>query len=378
MQRLQGDHHGTGRTSGRGSTVLLVAGLVAVLVVPLALFVSLGHAADAPHWLGALENTDCTSNCHVPHQALGGGLNPQTGNTNLCQSCHNSNNLPIDSNHRAIPGLTGTSHAFDVNPVKADYGALAPENQEMLLRLMEGNVVCSTCHNQHSAEAAMGGTPRISATSKVVDGGGTGTVASQGTFNGAQGVWYLLEIDGAGDQSSATFRWSKDNGTSWMVSGVSAGNSLPVALDSGVEVVFTGGGAAFLVGERWEFYGSYPFLRVALDAGDINAVDTFCRDCHRDWVMTHDSDLIAGGGVETWDGNFKSHPVGVGLNANLQDYDRTQPLDGNGLAQAAGSAPDVDGNPTNDLKLDASGNVQCLSCHGVHYADSNTLTVDGP
>jgi len=39
---------------------------------------------------------------------------------------------------------------------------------------------------------------------------------------------------------------------------------------------------------------------------------------------------------------------------------------------------DFDGNPSNDLAFDGSGNVQCLSCHGVHYADSNTLTVDAP
>lgn len=347
----------------------MTAAPAVVLVMAFVLVVSPGQAADAPHWLGALENTDCTSNCHISHHALGGGLNPQAGNTNLCVSCHNSTNLPIDSTHLAIPGLTGSSHGFDVNPVNAEFGALAPENQAMLLRLMEGNVVCSTCHNQHSAEAAMGGTPRISPPNQVVDNGGTGSVASQGIFNGSQGLWYLLEIDGAGTQTTATFRWSKDNGTSWMGSGVSAGNGLPVTLDSGVEVVFTG--VSFVLGEQWEFYGSYPFLRVALDSGDLNSVDKFCRDCHRDWVMTH-------GDVETWDGSPKSHPIGVGLDANGLAYDRAQPLDGNGVAQTAGAAPDVDGNPSNDLKLDASGNVQCLSCHGVHYADSNTLSVDGP
>ncbi len=160
---------------------------------------------------------------------------------------------------------------------------------------------------------------------------------------------------------------------------VAVGNGLPVTLDSGVEVVFTGPAAGdFVVGEQWELFGTWPFLRATLDSGDINAVEKFCRDCHRSWVMTHDTDLVAGGGVETWDGNFKSHPVGVGLNANLRDYDRTQPLDGNGVAQSAGASPDVDSNASNDLALDSAGNVQCLTCHSVHYADSNTKTVDGP
>jgi hypothetical protein len=82
--------------------------------------------------------------------------------------------------------------------------------------------------------------------------------------------------------------------------------------------------------------------------------------------------------VETWDDTFKSHPIGVTLDANGQGYDRATPLDGNGLPQNGGASTDVDGNPTNDLTVDAFGFVQCLSCHGVHYVDSNTLTVDGP
>ncbi len=249
----------------------------------------------------------------------------------------------------------------------------------MDLRVMGDNVVCSTCHNQHAGASSAGGTPKIGSPAQVIDLAGTGTVASQGTFSGALGVWYLLEVDGAGSQADATFRWSKDNGTSWMAQTVPVGNGTAVALDSGVEVIFTGGDAgSFLVGEQWEFFGTYPFLRVRLDEGDILAVDRFCRDCHRDWVMTHDSDLVSGGGVRNWDGNYKSHPVGIGLNANGLGYDRAEPLDGNGTVQAGGSSPDVDGNPSNDLAFDSSGFVQCLSCHGVHYADSNTATVDGP
>ena len=84
--------------------------------------------------------------------------------------------------------------------------------------------------------------------------------------------------------------------------------------------------------------------------------------------MDHDT-------VRTYDGNFKSHPVGVALDANGMGYDRSVPLDGNGAPQGAAGE---DSNPTNDLLLDSGGFVQCLTCHGVHYVDSNTLTVDGP
>lgn len=357
----------------------------AVLVTILALSWP-GRAADPPHWVGAVENTDCTSNCHVTHNALGGGLNPHTGNTNLCLSCHTSNGLPIGSSDKAQPGIGGTSHGFDANPTNPSYGAQEPEDSEMILRLMDGNVVCSTCHNQHTAEQARGGTPRISAAAKVADGGGSGDVASGGTFTGSSGVWYLVDITQNGSDTAALFRYSKDNGTTWFPTNCAPGNTAtcltadtsPIDFDpgSGATLAFTGGaGSAFQIGDRWEFYASWPFLRATLDRGDINSVEKFCRDCHREWVMTHDNDLVGGGGAGSWDGNLKSHPVGVGLNANSKNYDRAAPLDGNGVPQGD---PGADGNASNDLQFDDLNNVQCLTCHGVHYADSNTLTVDGP
>lgn len=355
------------------STLIAIGAVGAVIVAG---FLPSAFAIEAPHWESPSFSIDCTTQCHTLHASPGGGLTSDASNVNLCQSCHSSSGLadraPIPNSAAAIPGFGGTSHAFAVPALHATYSTQLPEQQAMALRIMNDNVVCSTCHNQHSATSAEGGTPKISVPEKVTDLTGSGTVASQGTFNGALGVWYMLEIDGAGSQATATFRWSKDNGISWIAETEPVGNGSPVTLDSGVEVIFSGAaGDAYFVGEQWELFGSYPFLRVKLDSGDLNSVDKFCRDCHRDWVMTH-------GDVETWDGTPKSHPVGIGLNANVQGYDRAQPLDGNGVIQAAGSSPDVDGNPSNDLKLDSLGNVQCLSCHGVHYADSNTLSVDQP
>lgn len=328
----------------------------------------------------------CNEQCHTAHQALGGGLNPQTGNANLCQTCHNASgwasDLPISATDLAVPGSKGTSHAFEVDPVKPGLDTQAPTDGEMSLRLMDGNVVCSTCHAQHDSEKAMGGRSRVGAAQRVNDAGGTGAVTSGGTYAGDSGVWYLIEIDLQGSQSNASFRWSKDNGTTWMAETVGAGDGSPVALDFGVTVTLTGAAQAFKVGDSWEFSAAWPFLRRELplshppdalvDAGDISSGDAFCRDCHRNWVMTHDDDLVGGGGVGSYDGNYKSHPVGVGLDANSKGYDRAVPLDGHGLGQDTGD----DGNPTNDLELDQFGDVQCLTCHGVHYADSNTQTVD--
>jgi hypothetical protein len=353
-------------------------------------------AADPPHWEGAAQAVDCTSNCHISHNALGGGLNPQTGNFNLCDSCHSSGELPIAATDAADTVLeTGTSHAFDVPANSGKFGTILPSDNERALRVQQDMLVCSTCHNQHQSEAGYGGRSRVGTANKVTDLGGTGILNSGGDFTGSVGVWYLIEFTVTGDETTARFGYSKDNEGSWFgcdpTDCVTGGEpqcascfttDSPPAPADGVTFGFSAGD--YQDGERWEFFAAWPFLRrtmplnhaadALVDSGAIDTGDMFCRDCHEAWVMTHDSDLVGGDGVRNYDGNFKSHPVGVGLNANGLNQDRTAPLDGHGVPQDTGD----DGNPTNDLRLDQFGNVQCLTCHGAHYADSNTETVDGP
>ena len=334
-------------------------------------FPGFAQASDPPHSSSTTLTTDCTTPCHVLHHAAGSGLTTSAGNVNLCQSCHNpsgsAGDLPINSSDSAVAGVQGTSHAFDVTASNAPLGVQEPQNPSMQLRVMEGDLVCSTCHNQHTAEASFGGQPRVSPPKQTTAFGSTGNLLSGGQFNGSTGVWFLIEVIATGNQTSARFRYSKDNGTSWFPTPPAALDAGPdVALDSGVTVSFTTGN--FVIGERWEFSASWPFLRAAIDSGANGVGDAYCRDCHRSWVMDHES-------VRTYDGNLKSHPVGVALDANGMGYDRPVPLDGNGAPQGGAG---VDGNPTNDLLLDSGGLVQCVTCHGVHHVDSNTLSVDGP
>ena len=147
-------------------------------------------------------------------------------------------------------------------------------------------------------------------------------------------------------------------------------------IGDGVTVTFAAG--TYVIGDKWEFSASYYFLRDAMDSGandttapigDDNPTESFCRDCHRSWVMKHTD-------IRAYDGTYKSHPVGVALQENtggaqgLATYDRATPLDGNG---------GTDSNDSNDLKLFDSGGtdyVQCLTCHGVHNVDSNTKSDD--
>ena len=337
-------------------------------------------AAEPPHWASPSFQITCTLQCHTVHGAPGGALTSSASNVNLCQSCHNpaglANRLPVSDSEKALPGVRGTSHAFDVLAVNATLGTQAPLDTAMLQRVMSGKIVCSTCHDQHAGGSANGGTPRISPAAKITDLGTTGTLASGGTPTGPASSWYLVEIAGVGTQATARFGYSKDNGTTWAPAGCDPPNATTtncltasaagVTLADGVTATF--GAGNFALHERWQFSASWPFLRHGLDSGDNTTGVKFCRDCHRGWVMDHTA-------VETWDGTEKSHPVGVVLGVNGLGYDRAAPLDGNGALQGSVGR---DTNAGNDYLLDAGGRLQCLSCHGIHRADSNTTTEDIP
>jgi predicted CXXCH cytochrome family protein len=104
-----------------------------------------------------------------------------------------------------------------------------------------------------------------------------------------------------------------------------------------------------------------------------NDTNQMCKDCHSDRDMNS---------VRTYDnGNNLSHPVGVALPSGDPKF-HDAPKEPNGNPQTGGPSftgnGTGDSNPTNNLILDASGQVQCTTCHSPHYADSDPNTVDGP
>ncbi len=326
---------------------------------------SLLLASDPPHWSSNVMTMNCTNPCHVTHQASGASLSNSASNVNLCQSCHGpgglASELPISTTDLAEPGNKGTSHAFDRSMVNQDCGAQAPQNPEMQVRTMGGNIVCSTCHNQHSAISSNRGTPRISSPQLLTSRGSTGTLSAGGTFDGERGSWYHVKILNPGTEATAEFQYRKTlDENDWSVWSSSQTAGVGIALDNGVTITFAAG--SYELEEEWELYASWAFLRVPLDAGNNSGGDAFCRDCHRDWAMDH----IA---VRTYSAaSPRSHPVGVALNANGRAYDRSVPLDADGSEQGAPG----DGNNWNDLRLDSNNSVQCWTCHGVHFMPSRS------
>ncbi len=351
----------------------------------------LAPAVDAPHE----SSWDC-SNCHMGHNAFGSSLTNDAINANLCGSCHVQHpgkfGFPWADEDQAVPGEKGRSHRWDA--LATNRGATPPTGPMADKgRLTGGKLQCSTCHDQHQADALLGspadpanlGSQHTSYAVGVAQNpttGGTGRtltlVSPVGTAAAARG--YLVEIVDAGSGTSATFKLSTDNGKSWFgcnpstytyvayaANACQAGPAVPLTDGANVTVAFEETGA-FVAGDQWSFYVSYPYLRVANKDGEM------CTTCHQDRHM-YWQDVEGGNANGVPDGlktvslgtTVFSHPVGQAL--------RTPPaggiLDADGSAQSAG-----DGIATNDLVLGSAGKVTCLTCHHPHNADSNSLSED--
>ena len=103
--------------------------------------------SDSPH-------TFTCNACHLIHNSTGNVLTTLAGNDNLCMSCHNpagiASSLSFSVADIADPaGNTGTSHAWNVPAVNTTYETNLPVNTEMSSRINSGEIICSTCHDQH-------------------------------------------------------------------------------------------------------------------------------------------------------------------------------------------------------------------------------------
>ncbi len=113
------------------------------------LFAQIPYPTDLPHWGRGI---DCGT-CHAPHRNPDVLMNNLKGNANVCLSCHNegsiANKHSFSYAQRAVPGVSGTSHAWDVLAENFARGAQLPQNPEMAGQVREGFIACSTCHDQH-------------------------------------------------------------------------------------------------------------------------------------------------------------------------------------------------------------------------------------
>lgn len=116
---------------------------------------SAAGAVDDPH--GTTNSIEC-GQCHIAHQTLGNILVDSTDGlvSTLCLSCHSPGgwvpmSLELSSSDIANPGVSGTSHAWDVPADNAAHGAQPPQDTTLLAHLAsDGSITCATCHDPHA------------------------------------------------------------------------------------------------------------------------------------------------------------------------------------------------------------------------------------
>lgn len=393
--------------------------LATLMVIVAGLAPALARAAEAPHD-ESFSDGDCM-NCHRLYSPTNSG---GTDYSDGCTSCHTDTTsrwaFPWTPDSQANPGFGGNHHSWSAYADKPSIGASTPSNYALAKYVVDGRLQCAVCHDTHFANGwavnnvpdtsmALGASsPTAAATvskaaSNTYDASGVpgnGQLALMGVANGVAPTGFRLRVQtfsGTAGSFVISHTFGKTQGVTWLQ--WSAGTSSWIAgagtradgADAGTGKPFTVGNASGQnvtldntsvtvrwisgtpkVGDYWDVWVSYPFLRMP--------VAQLCVQCHKDQAMGHERVSGNDPGYLPNGSRIFSHPIGEGLNANGRNTDRTASnpdanaraiLDASGVAQTSG-----DGNATNDYLLDGSGAVQCTTCHAVHNADSNSLTVD--
>lgn len=297
----------------------IIVGLAA-----LSLVASLGIAVaiDPPH--DPANNVNCNG-CHTLHNSLGPSLTKDT-NANLCISCHNPSgnaaNKPFATADQANIGVSGTSHHWGgVMPNSAtDQGANNPYG----LRT-DSQVVNATMRIQLGKFGTCSNP----------------SYKSKSTCETNLGTWTAQVV------CSICHNMHSQVNAPWDPNAPAYGG--------------TGTGS----GRR--------FMRIG------NDLNQMCEDCHYYRTAGVYTDL------KTYDGSKKSHPVLKNISTDVADptgFIGAAPVEPNASAQTGApryhlnSATDT--NATNNIVFDSAGKIRCLSCHGMHYTDSDSSTVDTP
>lgn len=300
--------------------IIVLMGVIAFLGVALAI--------DPPH--DSTTNTQCNS-CHSLHNAVGPNLTKEAENYNLCLGCHSQSGSasakPFQATDQATPGTGGNSHRWDGTMPQTDnssnpYGLRRVDSlTNTVLKARLG--VFGTCSNTLYKNK------------------------SNCETNG--GIWTAKVV------CSVCHNIHSQSAETWDPSAPSYGGS------------GTGSGRHF---QR--------------AANDLNQL---CEDCHY-----YRTPVSGETDVRTWSGNKKSHPImKIFTSANGETPDVTKPLQFNTAPlepQAASWAAQTgaryhqnggtDTNPTNNIVVGSDMKIRCLSCHGVHYTDSDSSTKDQP
>jgi predicted CXXCH cytochrome family protein len=323
----------------RNTNLLRIPFLLAFCLAP-------AGASDPPH--DAARSIACNS-CHMTHNAPGGNITAVSGNANLCISCHQSGGTasakPFSAASQALPspGLAGAnpggnSHRWDSGPAG------------------------------HVTFGGGAGTPS------------TGKVTGGGSYTGVYPKTYTITVTTAGTAATARFGWTATTPPGGSASNVAAGTN--VALDQGITVTFTDGtGTSFQLNDKWYVYVrpdlSNP-VTAAMQLRTPNGV-IMCSTCHDEHSQAR----------QPFDGAAPAYGgAGTGAGRHFQRVDN--PTDQmckdchtavNVASSSSGSHPVGVPIPVGNYKapatlpLDSSSNVECQTCHQVHYGPASDGTL---
>lgn len=310
-------------------------------------------------------------------------------------SCHSSTSpaapeKPFVDSEQSVPGSGGTSHRWDAYLPTADnpnntyglrsVGSLSNTSLKNAALLFKdpvtgaGGVTCSTCHQQHSQTLTpwdplygpANNTPSVySGTASATAGDTTTIIDSSKNWTGIDWANSLVVISGP----TSSPNYNKERRV--------VNNTLNTLT---VDPAFP---QAVAAGETYSITSGRHYQRMT-----DTTVNEICIDCHYYRATSSATD------VRTYNGDKKSHPV----SKNLSQYNAGTNPDGvQDATQFVGAAPfepssaswaaqtgapryagngGTDNNTTNNIVLDSNSRVRCLSCHGVHYTDSDPSTED--
>jgi predicted CXXCH cytochrome family protein len=198
----------------------------------------------------------------------------------------------------------------------------------------------------------------------------------------ANDTYYITSSQDSGTATSGTTTTVGQTGKLWtpnewagyyvkMTGGLNNGLERRIQTNTMTQLTLgTGFPNAAAAGDTFYMKSNRHFMRTN------NALNDMCMDCH---YYRNQTD------VTTYTGNPLSHPVGKSLGAVK---DPSQFLVVPREPQSASFGPQTgvrgelnggtDSNPTNNFILGLDNQISCLSCHGVHYTDSNSSTVHKP
>ncbi|MBF0327652.1 MAG: hypothetical protein HQL10_00670 [Nitrospirae bacterium] len=329
-----------------------------------------------------LNNSITCASCHTFSDALGPS-STKYANDNLCLSCHKSGGLasasPFTSSDQAKPGIdNGTSHSWSGTMPAADntsnqYGLRSAASLTLnkdtrrgttplktSLTKFGGTVACSTCHNIHTH---WGSTWDQGHETK-----GTATSGSTTTLTDSSKNWATNQF--ADNKTYLVF--------SAVYGGLNGGQYRLITSNTSTTLTVAAFGNTIPAGAKYFISKNRRFLRVD------NAANEMCNDCH--YYRTAASGQATQTNVRTWNNGLKkSHPVSVPLvGGTTYNSVPLEPAAASFAAQTGSryaSNGGTDNNTSNNMVFDNSTGtpkISCMTCHKVHFADSDSATNDAP